>query len=130
MYLGYYGFEENGYTHINTDDMKTFYDETGRVYEDDGIGSIYSILKSYAITLNSPWSQSHMRYITELNCKDAYTAMDPKAPVYRTYYIIVGCESIEAAIFGYGNTQEKSLKNCMEHLDIIQKKFNPEEESF
>lgn len=124
MYLGEFGLNMTDTPNVKvyTDDMKSFTDGKEELINDD--------MEAYAVFLNSPWSQSNEKYIIELNCKDAYTAMDENEPVFRCYYQVVGYEACLSTIYGYGNTEMEALENCINNFKYIQEKYNPEDESF
>lgn len=86
-------------------------------------------MNDYAVFLNSPWSQDNMHYEIKLNCKDAYTDMDPDAPQWRCLYSIVGYNGLFTSILGYGDTPNEALEDCIAIKAHIQDKFNPDDES-
>lgn len=106
-----------------TDDFKTFVDEEGNPLDGED-------LECWAVTANSPWSQAHERYTIKCNCKDAYTEMDKNDFVWKCKYSIIGYDMIEAAVYGYGNTEGEALSECIKHFKEIQEMFNKEDESF
>ena len=124
MYLGEFGLNMTDTPNVKvyTDDMKYFTDGKEELTNDD--------MEAYAVFLNSPWSQANEKYVIELNCKDAYTAMNESDPVFRCYYQVVGYEACLSTIYGYGNTEMEALENCMNNFKYIQEKYNPEDESF
>ena len=87
-------------------------------------------MESWAVTLNSPWSITHEYYKIEINCKNAYTAMDENEPFWRCIYTVIGYDGISAEVIGYGNTEEEALRDCKELFKYIQKNFNKDDESF
>lgn len=86
-------------------------------------------IKNLAVWLNSPWSLDHEGYEIKLNCKDAYTEMDSNEPKYRCLYHITGFDGAYASILGYGDNPYQALEDCDKIMDILQKKYNPENES-
>lgn len=124
MYLGEFGLNMTDTPNVKvyTDDMKYFTDGKEELTNDD--------MEAYAVFLNSPWSQANEKYVIELNCKDAYTAMNESDPVFRCYYQVVGYEACLSTIYGYGNTEMEALENCINNFKYIQEKYNPEDESF
>lgn len=86
-------------------------------------------LEDLAVWINSPWSQIHEKYEIKLNCKDAYTEMDPNEPAWRCEYSITGYEGIQASVFGYGNTEVEALHDCVCLFKYLQKTYNPDDES-
>lgn len=87
-------------------------------------------LIEFAVCNNSPWSQTHETYTIKYNCKDSYTSKDEGEPNWKCEYKVIGYEGITSIVYGYGNTQQESLKNCMDMCDRLQKKYNKENESF
>lgn len=119
---GFY-FNKENYFEYYTDDFKTFYQENDKELTSED-------LEEWALTLNSPWSQADERYEIEVNCKNAYTPMDENDPIWRCEYSIVGYDCISASVFGYGNTEAEALTDCTKHFQMLQSKYNPEDESF
>lgn len=114
----YFDEEENYYT----DDFVTFYKENDEALNNDD-------LEQWAVWFNSSWSQAHESYEIRCNCKDAYTQMDENEPTWKCKYSIVGYEGISASVFGYGNTEVEALENCKNHFQMLQDKYNTENES-
>ena len=112
-------FDNGDILEIYTDNFKEFYTNENILLNQED-------LEMWSEWLNSPWSQEHEKYIIELNCIDAYTPMDKKEPSYRAYYQIVGYEGITAVVYGYGNTPQESLQDCMNHFEYLQKEYNKE----
>ena len=50
--------------------------------------------------------------------------MDENEPDYRTYYQVVGYEEITAVVYGYGNTPQESLQDCINHFEHLLKNCN------
>lgn len=119
---GFFFNKENCFEYY-TDDFKTFYQENDKELTSED-------LEEWALTLNSPWSQADERYEIEVNCKNAYTQMDENEPIWRCEYSIVGYDCISASVFGYGNTEVEALENCKNHFQMLQDKYNPEDDSF
>ena len=114
----YFDKEENYYT----DNFETFYKENDEVLNNED-------LEQWAVWINSPWSQAHESYERRCNCKDAYTQMDENEPIWKCEYSIVGYDGISASVFGYGNTEAEALESCMKHFQMLQDKYNTENES-
>ena len=110
---------------VYTEDFKKFYknQEQKELLDQDD-------LEMWSEWLNSPWSQEFEKYITELNCIDSYTPMDENEPDYRTYYQVVGYEGITAIVYGYGNTPQESLQDCINHFEYLRKEYNKEDISY
>lgn len=127
MLLGYFGFSEKDLKKIYTDDMKVF-----RLENEDmiNIEEENSIMESYAVCLNSPWSQADEKWVVECNCINAYIPMDENEPTFRCYYQVVGCDGITSRVYGYGNEQQEALKECIKNFDLLQNNFNKEDISF
>lgn len=87
-------------------------------------------LNRLAVCLNSPWSQSHEKWIIECNCVDAYTLVDENEPTFRCSYKVVGCDGITSSVIGYGGTQQEALQECIAHFEYLQNEYNKEGESF
>lgn len=87
-------------------------------------------LNNFAVVLNSPWSQTNETYEIEINCKDSYTEIDPDEPIWRCDYRVVGYECITGIIRGYGDTPMEALTDCQNIFDILQKTYNPDDDSF
>lgn len=105
-----------------TDDFINFYKENDeKLTKED--------MEEWAIGINSPWSQAHEKYEIKCNCKDAYTQMNEDDPVWKCEYSIVGYEGITASVMGYGNTEEEALENCKEHFQMLQEKYNIDNDS-
>lgn len=106
-----------------TNDFKTFYKENDEELTNED-------LEEWAVTINSPWSQADEKYEISLNCKSPYIPMDENEPMWRCRYCIIGYEFISASVFGYGNTEAEALVDCKDHFQMLQDKYNPEDESF
>lgn len=106
---------------VYTEDFKKFYknQEKKELLDQED-------LKMWSEWLNSPWSQEFEKYITELNCIDSYTPMDENESDYRTYYQVVGYEYVAAIVYGYGNTPQESVQDCINHFEYLQKTYNKE----
>lgn len=81
-------------------------------------------LEGFAALINSPWSQADKIYTIRYNCKDAYTPKEDNEPDWVCEYKVIGYEMITSVLYGYGNTQQEALKNCMDMFDRLQKEFN------
>ena len=114
----YFNEEENYYT----DDFVTFCKENDEILNEDE-------LEQWAVWINSPWSQAHERYEIKYNCKNAYTQMDDNEPVWKCEYFIVGYDGVSASVTGYGDTPEEALRKCNELFQMLQDKYNVEDES-
>lgn len=108
--------------HYYTDDFVTFYNENDEELNKED-------LEWWAVWINSPWSQAHEKYEIRCNCKDAYTQMDGNEPTWRCEYSIVGYDGISASVTGYGDTPEEALRKCNELFQMLQDKYNVEDES-
>jgi hypothetical protein len=106
-----------------TDDFESFYKESDEALSNED-------LVEWAVCINSPWSQADEKYVIELNCKNAYTPMDENEPIWRCEYYVVGYDCITTSVFGYGNTEAEALEACRKHFQLLQCKYNPEDESF
>lgn len=105
------------------DDMR-FYSST-----DGGEPASVSDLETWAVLINSPWSQMHEGYEICCNCKDAYTKMDEKEPVWKCTYSIIGYDGLTAEVIGYGNTEDKALCECKQLFTFLQKQYNKDGEA-
>jgi len=105
-----------------TDDFINFYKENNEKITKKEV-------EEWAILLNSPWSQVHEKYEIKCNCKDAYTQMDENDPVWKCVYSIIGYDGISASVIGYGNTEVVALESCKEHFQMLQEKYNIDNES-
>ena len=105
-----------------TDDFETFYKENDEELTKDD-------LEEWAVWINSPWSQAHERYELSFNCKDAYTQMNETDPKWKCEYHTIGYGGISASVYGYGNTEIEAFENCKKHFQMLQVKYNPENES-
>ena len=114
----YFNKEESYYTN----DFMTFCKENDEVLNEDE-------LEQWAVWINSPWSQAHERYEIKYNCKDAYTQMDDNEPVWKCKYSIIEYDGISASVFGYANTELEALESCKNHFQMLQDKYNIENES-
>lgn len=119
---GFYFNKENNFEYY-TDDFETFYKENDEELTSED-------LEEWAVTINSPWSQADEKYEITVNCKNAYTPMDESEPIWRCKYYTIGYECISAYVFGYGNTEVEALEDCKNHFNMLQNKYNPEDESF
>ena len=117
----FYFNKENRFEYY-TDNFQTFYEENDKELTDGD-------LEEWAVWLNSPWSQADEKYVITVNCKDAYTQMDESEYLWKCEYSIVGYECISASVFGYGNTEFEALKDCKNHFQMLQDKYNKENES-
>lgn len=115
----YHGETKNYYT----DDFNSFYNKNRVKLSDD-------TLSEWAICLNSPWSQTEMEYKTELNCESAYTKMKETEPKWRTIYTVRSYDFFISEIYGYGNTPQELLENCISNFTHFQEKYNPENKYF
>lgn len=115
----YHGEAKNYYT----DDFTSFYNKNRVKLSDD-------TLNEWAICLNSPWSQTEMEYKTELNCESAYTKMKETEPKWRTIYTVRSYDFFISEIYGYGDTPQESLENCISNFTHFQEKYNPENKYF
>ena len=68
--------------------------------------------------------------MTEINCEDAYTEIAKNEPVWRTVYCVEGYDMISSMIYGYGNTPQESLENCISNFTKLQEKYNPDGKQF
>lgn len=105
-----------------TDNFVSFYNEKDEELTKDDI-------EMWAIWINSPWSQVHEKYELKCNCKDAYTQMDKNEPYWKCEYSIVAYDGISASVIGYGNTEIESLESCKSHFQMLQEKYNKENEN-
>lgn len=101
-----------------TEDYKNFYVNKEKATTNE--------MEDLAVWINSPWSQAHMKYNIQLNCKNGYEEIPENVPTWKCEYFITGYDGIQAFIYGYGNTPEESLKNCNDFYDFLQKDYNKE----
>ena len=120
---GWLYFNKENEFNYYTDDFQTFYKDNDEELSDEA-------LSEWAICVNSPWSQINETYEVKLNCKDAYTKMDANAPLWKCKYHVIGYDAISASIFGYGDTEVEALKDCKNHFEMLQDKYNPDDMSF
>lgn len=106
-----------------TDDFETFYKDNDEELSNED-------LNEWAVCANSPWSQAHETYEIKVNCKDAYTEMDENEPIWKCEYYVIGYDGISASVFGYGYTEIEALEDCKNHFQMLQDKYNPEDDSF
>lgn len=81
-------------------------------------------LEQWSIWLKSSWIKDDEIYVTEFN-----KSSKENEQKYRTYYQVIGYEGITAVVYGYGNTPQESLQDCMNHFEYLQKEYNKENES-
>lgn len=98
--------------------------------KDDKFMNTSEFLEEFAVCLNSPWGQSQEKYTIKYNCKDSYTEKDESEPDWKCEYKVIGYELITSEIYGYGNTPQEALENCINLFERLQKEFNKENESF
>ena len=108
------------------DSFNIYSDDFEKFYKDKSIELAKEELEVWSTWLNSPWSQTYEKYITEINCRDEYTKLIKDDPIYRTYYQVVGYEYVTAIVYGYGNTPQESLQDCINNFNYLQKKYNKE----
>lgn len=113
--------EKNYYTN----DFRKFYKDVDMTHE-----LSVEDAELWAVSLNSPWSQKDETWIVECNCVNAYFPMFKRDPVFRCCYEVVGCDMITSIVYGYGNTQQDALQECLEHFDFLQKEFNKADKSY
>ena len=108
------------------DSFNIYADDFEKFYKDNNIELTEEELNEWSTWLNSPWLQSYMKYFTEINCRDGYTTLIKEDPIYRTYYQVIGYEYVTAIVYGYGNTPQESLQDCINNFNYLQKKYNKE----
>ena len=108
------------------DSFNIYSDDFEKFYKDKNIELTKEELEEWSTWLNSPWLQSYKKYITEINCRDGYTKLIKEDPIYRTYYQVVGYEYVTAIVYGYGNTPQESVQDCINHFEYLQKTYNKE----
>lgn len=87
-------------------------------------------LQRLALYANSPWSQTHQTYVIKFNCKDSYTKKASKCPNFVCICSVVGYEAITSEIYGYGETPQEALDDCIKMFDRLQKEYNPNDKYF
>jgi hypothetical protein len=87
-------------------------------------------LERFAVCSNSPWSYADETYTIKYNCKDSYSGINENEPNWKCEYQVVGYEMITSIIYGFGDTQQEALQNCMNIFDRLQKEFNKDNKSF
>ena len=97
-------------------------------YNKDDLKLSQEDLEEWAYWLDEPWSQELERYNIKVNCKDGYTAIDKDDPIWVCEYSIIGYEGAEAAVCGYGNTEIEALEHCKANFQMLQDKYNIEED--
>lgn len=102
-------------------DLESYYVEDDYAKED-----------MYRITLgsNSPWSQTDFTWEVSTNTKDSYTEKDPSTPDYKCIYTVVGYDAITTEIYGYGQSPQEALQDCINLFDRLQKEYNPNGDAF
>lgn len=113
-----------------TEDIKYYTNDFVIFYTEDNKELDIEDLKEWAVWINSPWSQVNEKYEIKCNCRDAYTQIDENEPIWKCEYSIVGYDGISASVIGYGNTVFEALKSCKENFQMLQEKYNTENESF
>lgn len=108
------------------DSFNIYSDDFEKFYKDKSIELTKEELEVWSTWLNSPWSQTYEKYITGINCRDGYTKLIKEDPIYRTYYQVVGYEYVTAIVYGYGNTTQESVQDCINHFEYLQKTYNKE----
>ena len=120
MYIGSVEMYDS-FTEIYTSDMETFTDKDGREI-------LQECLFEWALWLNSPWSDSCVQYVVEMNTNNTGMLIDGE-PAWRCKYSSVGYDACTGIIYGYGRTADEAKENCNKNLAVVQAKFNPEDES-
>lgn len=110
---------ENQVRFYSSSDFSGFYNKEDERYTNKHVESL-------ATFINSPWSQDDESYLIKVNCKDAYTEMNPEDPKWKCEYTIIGYDGITTIIFGYGNTEEEALADCKRLFKLLQKNYNKE----
>lgn len=87
-------------------------------------------LERFAVCSNSPWSQVNEKYRIRYNCVDGYTGKDKSEPDWECTYEVVGYDMITSIIYGYGDTPQEALENCVNLFNKLQKEYNKDNESF
>ncbi|MDD4089927.1 MAG: hypothetical protein PHP29_09585 [Tissierellia bacterium] len=87
-------------------------------------------LKDLAVCINSPWSQTDEKYTITYNCKDSYTEKNPNEPNWKCEYEVIGYDMITTVIYGYGDTPQESLQNCIDLFNRLQKEYNKDNDAF
>lgn len=99
---------------ILSDDFEKFYKENNTELTEEE-------LEEWSKWLNSPWLEECEKYVTETNSRD-----DNTNAIYQTYYQVIGYESTSAIVYGYGNTPQESLQDCINNFNYLQEKYNKE----
>lgn len=108
-----------------------YMDEKNKFYYDTECTKLVSLedLEFWAISLNSPWSQVHEKYIISVNCEDAYHEVSDKENLWKCEYQVRGYDNICSSLFGYGKTEEEALIHCKSMFLLVQNLYNKEDES-
>lgn len=123
---GVFALDDNdAYTYYTYDFIKFYNEDKTEMTEDD--------LRRYAICLNSPWSVTNEKYSISCNIMPSKKKEDKEnePELYWTCeYSIIGYDGLLATIMGYGGTDTEAFQKCKEHFEYLQKRYNPENESF
>ena len=107
-----------------------FYDKTtDYLMENDDFCNTIEELEHFSLFLNSPWGQADETYKIKYNCVDNYTEKDPNIPDWICKYCVVGYDGITSILYGYGDTQQESLQNCISLFERLQKEFNKDDDA-
>ena len=123
-YVGVFNIHGHIYEFYTNDYKVFFHDEEGQRVVD------IKQLQDWALIINSPWSQMNQQYNIRINCKDAYTAVPEDTLFWKCTYSVVGCDGILATVIGYGQNTKEAIDDCDKLFDFLQKKYNPENDSF
>lgn len=94
----------------------------------DGVFVSEMTMEMLAENIADPWSQADEKYIIKVNCKDGYTEIPEGTPTFVCEYTVMGYECMITSIYGYGNSPEDALKDCIELFNKLQEEYNGEAE--
>lgn len=94
--------------------------------EDIDLESDKEILKDWAFVLANPWSSQDERYIIEQPTAKALRFYEGKEYKYTCELFVIAYNSVNASLYGRGNTPEESLEDCKNKMRWVQETFNSE----
>jgi len=99
-------------------------------YENDKFTNTEEELKDFAVGLNSPWGQADETYTIKYNCKDDWTEKDKSKPDWKCEYEVIGADMFTSVLYGFGDTPNDALQNCIDIFNKLQSIYNKENDCF
>ena len=105
---------------INDNDEKIYfyYNEQSKIYADIEDGSIEDV-RNLAQLLENPWDDGEINYIITIDTESSILTIDNDKPKWKCEYYAASYDFVEVSVFGYGNTQNDALNDCMETMKYI-----------